>query len=118
MDRSFAKNFAAEWVAAWNSRDLDRVLKHYSDDFEMASPYIVSIMGEPSGVLKGKTAVAAYWTKALALLPQLKFELLNLFVGANSLVIRYRNDRNVEVAEALFFNANGMVNKAAAHYDE
>ena len=36
----FAAQFAEEWVAVWNSRDLDRILAHYADDFEMASPYI------------------------------------------------------------------------------
>lgn len=29
--------FAEEWVAAWNSRDLGRILPHYADDVEMAS---------------------------------------------------------------------------------
>ncbi|MCS6306036.1 MAG: nuclear transport factor 2 family protein [Nitrospira sp.] len=47
----FAAQFAEEWVAVWNSRDLDRILAHYADDFEMASPYIAAITGEPSGVL-------------------------------------------------------------------
>ena len=26
IDRRFAERFAAEWIAAWNSHDLDRVL--------------------------------------------------------------------------------------------
>lgn len=34
----FAAQFAQEWVVAWNSRDLDRILLHYADDFEMFSP--------------------------------------------------------------------------------
>ncbi len=35
-----AESFAAEWIAAWNARDLLRVLSHYTDDFEMSSPFI------------------------------------------------------------------------------
>ena len=50
-------DFAPEWIAAWNSRDLDRVLSHYTDDFEMSSPLIVALMNEPSGVLHGKPAI-------------------------------------------------------------
>jgi hypothetical protein len=42
MDSAFAQHFATEWMAAWNSHDLDRVLSHYSNYFEMSSPYIVA----------------------------------------------------------------------------
>jgi ketosteroid isomerase-like protein len=34
-----AQSFASSWASAWNAHDLDRVLEHYEDDFEMASPY-------------------------------------------------------------------------------
>jgi len=50
MQQGFAEHFAREWVAAWNSHDLERVLEHYEDDFEMSSPIIVTLMGEPSGL--------------------------------------------------------------------
>lgn len=65
ITREFADRFAQEWVDAWNSHDLERVLSHYADDFEMSSPYIAQIAGEPSGMLKGKPAIAAYWAHAL-----------------------------------------------------
>jgi ketosteroid isomerase-like protein len=38
--------FASDWIAAWNSHDLDRILAHYEDDFEMTSPLIVALVGE------------------------------------------------------------------------
>jgi hypothetical protein len=28
VDAAFAARFAAEWIEAWNSHDLDRVLSH------------------------------------------------------------------------------------------
>jgi ketosteroid isomerase-like protein len=64
MQKGFAERFAKEWVAAWNSHDLERVRGHYEDDFEMSSPIIVTLMGEASGKLKGKPAVGAYWAYA------------------------------------------------------
>ena len=36
MHPEFAKQFAREWVEAWNDHDLDRVLAHYAEDFEMS----------------------------------------------------------------------------------
>ena len=75
IDKIFAEHFANEWIDSWNSHDLDRILSHYTDDFEMSSPLIVQITGESSGTLKGKQAVGDYWAKALARIPDLRFEL-------------------------------------------
>ena len=50
-------------------------------------------MGEPSGVLKGKSAIRDYWAKAFARLPDLHFDVEEVLVGASSVVIRYRGPR-------------------------
>lgn len=115
LSREFANRFAQEWIDAWNSHDLERVLAHYADDFEMSSPYIAQIAGEPSGMLKGKPAIAAYWAHALTLMPTLHFELHSTLVGAESLVIYYRGARGM-AAEVFFFDSNGLVVKVSAHY--
>ena len=116
MDKVFAERFAAEWIDAWNTHDLKRVLSHYADDFEMSSPYIVQIAGEPSGTLRGKAAVGAYWKKALELVPDLKFELLTVLVGVDSVTLHYKGARGRFVAEVLHFRSDGKVAKAFAHY--
>ncbi|HTQ50595.1 MAG TPA: nuclear transport factor 2 family protein [Candidatus Acidoferrales bacterium] len=118
MTREFAAGFAAEWIAAWNARDLPRVLAHYSEDVEMSSPFIIRIAGEPSGCLRGKEKLMAYWQKALRQNPGLHFELLDVFVGANSVVLHYRNNSGERAAEMLIFNKQGLVCRAAAHYNE
>lgn len=87
ITREFADHFTQEWIDSWNSHDLERILSHYADDFEMSSPYIARIAGEASGVLKGKEAVAAYWAKGLERMPTLHFELHSSLLGAESLVI-------------------------------
>jgi hypothetical protein len=111
----FAAHFAEEWIAAWNSRDIKRILSHYTDDFEMSSPYIAEIAGEPSGILKGRAAVAAYWARALERMPTLHFELRSTLVGTESLVIYYRGAGGM-AAEVLFFDPHGKVIRACAHY--
>jgi hypothetical protein len=105
-------------VESWNSHDLDRILSHYTDDFEMSSPRIVQLMGVPSGTLKGKKNVRAYWEKSLAQSPGLRFELTSVLVGANSVVICYNNvTRGKKAAEVFIFGENGRVEKSMAHYD-
>jgi hypothetical protein len=116
ITRDFAERFAEEWLAAWNAHDLPRILSHYEDDFEMASPRIVEIAGEPSGVLRGKPSVGAYWEKALLLIPDLRFEKVGVFIGARSLAIHYRNQGGRLAVEVFDLGETGRVLRAAAHY--
>jgi|SRR6185312_4940869 len=115
IDEKFAHAFAEEWVAAWNARDLDRVLAHYTDDFEFSSPLINAIVGEPSGTLQGKVAVRAYWQAALDRVAYLRFALLDVLIGVNSITLYYRGHRG-NVAETFHFNASGKVQHAFASY--
>lgn len=110
-----AHRFAEEWISAWNSHDLDRILAHYSDDFTMSSPRIADLAGEATGVLHGKPAIADYWRLALAKAPELHFTLIDVFVGADSVALRYQGLRG-PVVEVFFFDADGLVARAAAHY--
>ena len=91
MEKEFANNFVSEWFEAWNSHDLDKIMSHYSDDFEMNSPVITQIINEKSGKLKGKTAVRVDWEKALNMNPSLHFEFIKCFLGANSRIIHCRH---------------------------
>ena len=115
IDQHFAETFAKEWLEAWNSHDLERILEHYEDDFEMSSPAIVTIAGEPSGTLRGKAQVEAYWAKALQAAPSLHFDLVNVLAGVNSVTLYYRGHRGLS-AEVFHFGLCGKVSRAFAHY--
>jgi ketosteroid isomerase-like protein len=116
---AWAQAFAEEWIAAWNSHDLERILAHYRDDFEMRSPLIIQRMGVPSGTLKGKDAVRPYWQLGLAAQPPLHFELQEVLVGVDTIAIYYRSaTRNRMVAEVLRFDAQGRIISGAGLYGE
>ena len=96
---------------------MERILAHYADDFEMTSPYIVERMGIVSGTLKGKQAIRSYWTQALSVPPPLRFELLNVFAGVNSLAIHYRSaTRGRLVIERVEFDPQRRVIRGEALY--
>lgn len=116
IDKEFAEQFANHWVEAWNNHDLEAILSHYADDFEMTSPLIAERMGVEAGKLTGKSAVGEYWAKGLAAKPVLHFELIQVFCGVGSLIIHYQGRRGL-VAEIFHFNNQGKVFKASAHYD-
>ena len=115
IDEDFAQRFADEWIAAWNAHDLERVLAHYEDDFEMSSPVIRVLVGEPSGKLRGKAAIGAYWAKALHSLPDLRFELVMALAGVDSVTVYYKGHRGFS-AEVFHFGPSGKVRAAFAHY--
>ena len=115
VNREFAESFSKHWVEAWNSHNLAAILSHYAEDFEMSSPYIVEIAGEPSGTLKGKPAVKAYWSAALSRMPGLHFELVETLVGVESMTLYYRGVKGM-AAEVFYFDTEGLVVKACAHY--
>lgn len=117
MDKAFAEQFAADWIDSWNSHNLARVLSHYADDFEMSSPVIRQLVGEPSGMLRGKATVSAYWRKALELMPDLRFELISVLAGVSSLTLYYKGAQGRLAAEVFHFDADQRVAKAFAHYD-
>lgn len=118
LSEAFAQEFAREWIAAWNSHDLKRVLEHYADDFEMRSPIIIERAGEPSGTLQGKAKVGAYWEAALKTQPPLKFELIGVYRGIKSVAIHYRSVGRRMATEVLEFNSSGQVVRGSAHYGE
>lgn len=91
IERAWAEAFAREWIEAWNAHDLERILAHYADDFEMTSPLIVDRMGVAEGTLKGKAAVRFYWAKGLASTPELSFTLIDVAVGVNAVAIMYES---------------------------
>jgi ketosteroid isomerase-like protein len=117
LTKQFAEHFAADWIASWNAHDMQRILSHYTDDFEMSSPIIAQVANEPSGVLTGKEAIGTYWSKALEKFPDLKFELECVYTGATSVVLTYTNvTRGVKAAELFYFNEQGKVYRAAGNY--
>jgi len=53
IERAWALEFAQDWIESWNAHDMERILSHYTDDFEMSSPLIVERLGQSLGVLRG-----------------------------------------------------------------
>lgn len=115
IDQQFAAQFAEEWIASWNSHDLDRILAHYSEDFVFSGPFVSRVTGVTTGVLNGKDAVRKYWTRALELVPDLRFELVNVLLGIYSIVLYYQNRQGLLNAESFEFGPDRLAFRSAAH---
>lgn len=113
-----AQKFAQEWIKSWNSHDLDDILSHYADDVEVTTPMIKLALGLNNSSLKGKELVANYWGNALQKMPDLKFELIDVTTGVNSVALYYKSVMNKRSIEVMFFNEQGKVKSVFAHYTD
>lgn len=105
-----------DWIAAWNSRDLERVLALYADECEMASDKIQALGFDSSGTLRGKAKLREYWGKALQLVPNLQFDLIDLFVSPDSVVVFYANERGAKICEYLRIDAERRIVQGSANH--
>ena len=116
LTQTTAQAIAHAWIDSWNRHDLDAILSHYAEAIDFTSPFIVQLLGEPSGTLKDKAALRAYFAKGLAAYPDFKFELLHILTGVNSLVLYYRSVHNNLAAELMVLNTEGQIVQVMAHY--
>ncbi len=111
-----AKVFASDWIAAWNSHDLDRILSHYAENVVLTSPVAARVLGDPAGQVTGIEALRNYFAKGLALFPNLKFTLIEVMQGLSSVVLYYENQSGTHSGEFMEFNAEGKVTRVVANY--
>ncbi|MBI4749307.1 MAG: nuclear transport factor 2 family protein [Acidobacteria bacterium] len=113
---SYVDTFARDWIDSWNQHDLDRILTHYTEDVEFFSPKIVKIWGDPSGRIVGKSTLRNYFAKGLAAQPNLKFELVQVFVGINTVTLLYVNAAQISVAETMELDETGKARRVTVCY--
>jgi len=107
-----AERFAAAWAGAWNRRDAEAVLAHFSDDIVFTSPTALAVTG--SAVVRGKDALRAYWSMALARIDLIEFRVLRVLwdPARRELAIIYVahiDGRSRTVSENLIFGDDGRV---------
>jgi hypothetical protein len=113
---SEVKGFARQWVAAWNSHDLDAIMSHYDVDVVLISPVAAKILDRPSGTVEGDAALRNYFKRGLELYPNLHFELLDVMCGLASIVVLYKNQKGTRTAEFMEFGKNGKIIRVVANY--
>jgi ketosteroid isomerase-like protein len=114
VNHTDARRFADDWLAAWNAHDLDALLRHFTDDVVFTSPVAARLLGG-DGVLRGKAALRRYWTEGLRRIPGLRFEVVGVYVGVDTVVIHYRNQLGRLVNEVLTFEG-GLVKEGHGTY--
>ena len=113
---SFAHSFATDWIDAWNTHDLNRILSHYDDEVVLISPVALKLTGDSA--VRSKAALRDYFAKGLNAYPDLRFDLIDTLFGTETIVLHYRNNvRGNKTAEVLRFNSAGKITHVWANYD-
>ncbi len=111
--------FAESWIAAWNCRDVEAVLAHYSDEARVVSPMASKLIGRPT--LRNRKELEDYWRIALERISSLEFKLdhaawderrreLNVVYEANL------NGERKRACEIMQFDASGRQISGEALY--
>jgi hypothetical protein len=111
--------FAESWIAAWNHRDVEAVLAHYSETAQFVSPVASNLVGRP--MLRDKKELEAYWRTALARISSLEFKLDHAAWDENrrELNVVYEANLNGErkrACEIMQFDASGRQIRGEALY--
>jgi hypothetical protein len=118
LQASIARAFAEEWVDAWNSHDLERILAHYDDEVILTSPVALKLLNG-DGTVRGKAALREYFLRGLQAYPDLRFDLIDALWGTETIVIYYINNvRGSKTAEVMLLNAAGKIRRGWANYDQ
>ncbi len=111
--------FAESWIAAWNRRDVEAVLAHYSDEARFVSPVASKLTGRRA--LRNRKELEDYWRIALERISSLEFKLdhaawderrreLNVVYEANL------NGERKRACEIMQFDASGRQISGEALY--
>jgi ketosteroid isomerase-like protein len=117
LSESKLLQLAERWLADWNQHNLEAILSHYSNDIIFTSPLVSKILNRADGTIQGKAPLQDYFARGLQTYPDLQFELIQVLVGVNSVVIYYHSINKLLAAEFMQVNPSGSIVKVNAHYN-
>ena len=107
MDIQKLKTSINDWLDAWNKKDIHRILTHYSESIEFYSATVTQRWGKKEGKLTGKAELERHFLKGFELVPDLRFELLEVLSGMDGIVIVYKRETGRIVADYVVPDDNG-----------
>jgi hypothetical protein len=105
-----------DWIDAWNTHDLERIMNHYADEVEFTAQTVVSRWGKADGKLKGKEELRQHFSKGLALAPDIYFTVDEILWAPGGYAVLYHRENGNRVLDAIELNEFGKAIKVTAYY--
>jgi hypothetical protein len=119
LQPQFVRDFAQDWMEAWNSHDLERILAHYDDEVILISPVALKLLNNGDGVVQGKAALREYFLRGTQAFPNRRFDLITVLWGVETVVVYYGNNvRGSKSAEVMQLSTAGKIRRVWANYDQ
>jgi hypothetical protein len=113
------EKLALNWIAAFNAHDIEKLLALYAEDAVHFSPKLKVRLPETNGWISGKPALRSWWEDAFLRLPTLHYELKNLIVNNEQLLMEYLRkvpgEVDMMVAEILEINNGSIIRSRVYH---
>ena len=116
LNEARGRELGEEWVAAWNSHDLDAIMALYSPGVRFQTPTAIASLGIPDGLINGAARLREHFARGLARRPDLRFELEHIYLGVRSIAITYRLADGTPVAEVHEYDENELIDRVQALY--
>jgi hypothetical protein len=111
-----ARELAEEWVAVWNAHDLDAIISLYSPAIVFQTPTIIDSLGIPDGRVEGLGDLREHFARGLQRLPDLHFELEDVYTGVRSVAMTYRWADGTPVCELHEYDEQERIERVQALY--
>ena len=109
-DRDTVTKVAHDWMTALNGHDPWRAVARFSDAATATSPLIELLRPASGGRLFGKPEVITFYIELIALVPDLRLDLVDVLQGVDQITVLHRNQAGVLGADTMMFGSNGLVN--------
>jgi len=111
-----ATRLAEEWIAAWNSHELDAIMALYGPRIVFQTPTIIDTLGIADGRVEGRDALREHFARGLERLPELCFHLDHVYVGVRSIAMTYRWHDGTPVCELHEYDDDRLIERVQALY--
>jgi ketosteroid isomerase-like protein len=107
---------AKDWIEAWNSHDLERILSHYSKDVAFEVETARTRWNKADGKLHGIAELRRHFALGLELAPQLKFQLDQVFLAPSGYAVLYQRENGNRVIDCVAIDDAGLAARVTAYY--
>jgi len=83
---------------------------------DLPLPLIARLSHDPSGTVQGKAALRAYVKKGFEVFDHIKFTVLDVLRGVDSIAIHYKGITARMSSRCCFFDKDGVVRESYVHY--
>lgn len=119
MKPSTQEEIAKAWFKAFNTKDLNGLLALYHEQAAHFSPKLKLRHPETNGLIKGKSALRAWWQDAFDRLPGLQYEVVSLTANDERVFMEYirhvAGEADLRVGEVLEIRDSVIVASRVYH---